>query len=170
LLHGRNKFLRFIQNRVGHPDVAEDILQSAYARAFSTQAPLRSEESSIAWFYRILRNSIIDYYRHRTVENRLFNPLTPEAETAPTARDRTPTCPCIHGALDDLRPAYKEILNAVDLADDSKGALVNFASKAEITVGNAAVRAHRARHALKEQLIKTCGACAQTGCIDCTCA
>jgi len=167
LLDERIKFLRFIQRRVGRPDLAEDILQTAYARAFSERAPLISEESSIAWFYRILRNAIIDYYRHRTVEARHFDSVT--AETKPAVMIASAVCACISNALDKINPAYKEILNAVDLAEDNRGTLGGFASKVGITVGNAAVRAHRARHALKERLIETCGTCAQAGCLDCDC-
>jgi RNA polymerase sigma factor (sigma-70 family) len=170
LLNDRARFLRFVERRVRNLNVAEDILQTAYIRALSPQAALRSEESAIAWFYRILRNAIIDYYRHRTVEERILDPLSAETETSVETHEPAPgVCSCIHGALDKMRPAYREILSTVDLADDVKGALSDFAAKAGITAGNAAVRAHRARRALKEQLLQTCGACAQAACLDCTC-
>jgi RNA polymerase sigma-70 factor (ECF subfamily) len=169
LLDERAKFLRFIERRISNPSVAEDLLQNAYLRAFSSQTALHSEESAVAWFYRILRNAIIDY-RHRAVEERVLDPWNDDAETATVAPGRaTNVCSCIHGALDRIQPAYREVLREVDLTGDARGSLNNFADKAGITTGNAAVRAHRARRALKQQLLHTCGACTQTGCLDCTC-
>jgi RNA polymerase sigma-70 factor (ECF subfamily) len=170
LLHERAKFLRFIERRISNPGVAEDLLQNAYMRAFSSQPALRSEESAVAWFYRILRNTVIDYYRQRAIEERVLDRWNEEAETATVAPGRaTKVCSCIHGALDRIQPAYREVLREVDLTGDARGALNTFANKAGITAGNAAVRAHRARRALKQQLLHTCGACTQTGCLDCEC-
>lgn len=170
LVAERSKYLRFIERRVASRDLAEDILQSAYARAFAAHTPLRSEESSVAWFYRTLRNAIIDHYRHRAVEHRLFDPLASEIEGLEPNPDRArAVCTCIHGAIDRLRPAYKEILHDFGLADDTKVTLNDFAARAGITANNATVRVHRARRALKEELLQTCGDCAQHACLDCTC-
>src|ERR1700754_2173270 len=83
LLDERARFLRFIERRISNPSVAEDLLQSAYMRAFSSQSALHSDESAIAWFYRILRNAIVDYYRYRVVEERVFDSLSEGAEGAP---------------------------------------------------------------------------------------
>jgi RNA polymerase sigma-70 factor (ECF subfamily) len=63
LLESRLQFLKFIQNRVGTREAAEDILQSAFVKGLEKGAAVRDEESAIAWFYRILRKAIIDYYR-----------------------------------------------------------------------------------------------------------
>jgi len=61
--HGR--FLQFLRNRVGDAAAAEDILQAAYLRAIERGAQLRKSESSVAWFYRILRNAVADHYCNR---------------------------------------------------------------------------------------------------------
>jgi RNA polymerase sigma factor (sigma-70 family) len=164
----RSKFLRFVQRRVESPAAAEDIIQSAYIRAIEQIPGLRSEESAVAWFYRILRNAVIDHYRHRLAEDRALerwaNDLT---EAAPDPQTEEIVCGCIDEVLPTLRPAYSEILRGVDLAGNS---LEAFAAKAGITTGNAAVRVHRARQALKKQLILICGTCSKHGCINCTCA
>jgi DNA-directed RNA polymerase specialized sigma24 family protein len=36
-------------------------LQSAFARGIEKGGALRAEEGIVAWFYRLLRNAIIDY-------------------------------------------------------------------------------------------------------------
>lgn len=168
LLDLRSQFLAFLRRRVDNSALAEDILQTAYVRALESTHRLRADESVVAWFYRILRNAIIDNYRRRTTENgalerwavELENAKAPEPELYATA------CLCIEGALNTLRPAYADLLRKVDLAE---GGLAAYADTHNISPANAAVRAHRARAALRRQLEKCCGVCATHACIDCTC-
>ena len=170
LIDQRRRFLQFVERRVGDRTIAEDILQAAYARALTQQAALRADGSASAWFYRILRNAIIDHYRHGAVEARILEPWTSEVDPPAPTEDSSQSdiCHCIGHALDGVRPAYSEILREVDLAEEAPG-LEAFAKKSGISSGNAAVRAHRARRALKKQLLRSCGACAEAGCLDCTC-
>jgi RNA polymerase sigma-70 factor (ECF subfamily) len=165
----RNQFLYFVERRVDSRATAEDILQSAYIRAIEHAPALRSEESAAAWFYRILRNAVIDHYRHRTVEDRALEHWAQDlaTEAAPDLQTEAIVCGCIDEVIPNLKPSYSEILRTVDLAGQS---LEAFASNAGITTGNATVRIHRARQALKKQLIKVCSLCAKLACVDCTCA
>jgi RNA polymerase sigma factor (sigma-70 family) len=169
LLDQRRQFLQFVERRVGTRAIAEDIIQAAYIRAMEQAATLRNDESAVAWFYRILRNAVIDHYRHRAAEDRALEQSA--KDLAIEAQFDEPTqqivCQCINSVLDKLKPAYSEIIREVDLTENT---LESFAKKSGITPGNAAVRAHRARQALKKQLILTCRTCAKHGCIDCTCA
>jgi RNA polymerase sigma-70 factor (ECF subfamily) len=173
LIEQREHFLRFVMRRVRDRAVSEDILQAAYARVIAQSDSLRREDSATAWFYRILRNAIIDFHRHRAVEGRIIEPLDPGFDAPAQADASEPNlCPCLGGAIDDLRPAYAEILREVDLAEDTTGSrssLDTFANRSGITPGNAAVRSHRARKALEQKLHHTCGSCAGAGCLDCTC-
>ena len=167
VLH-RKEFLRFVERRVDSPATAEDILQSAYARAVEHASTLRKEESAAAWFYRVLRNAVIDYYRHRSVEDRALEHWARDlGEFVNDPRTEQVVCECIEQILPTLKPSYNEILREVDLADHT---LETFAKKAGITTGNAAVRIHRARQALKKQLLLVCSLCARHGCINCNCA
>lgn len=168
LLDLRRRFLGFVERRVNDRAAAEDILQSAYVRALDTHGQLRDDESAVAWFYRILRNAIIDHYRRRTTEEagleRWAREL--ETETEPDMALFETTCQCIAGALDTLTPSYASFLREVDLEEAS---LATYAKAHGITAGNAAVRAHRARAALRKELIRCCGSCADHGCLDCSC-
>ena len=48
-------------------------------------------------------------------------------------------------------------------------AVKDYAAEAGITSNNAAVRVFRAREALRKQVARSCGTCADHGCLDCTC-
>jgi len=173
LLDLRRQFLGFVQRRVNGREAAEDILQTAYLRALDAGSQLRENESAVAWFYRILRNAIIDHYRRRTTEEaglerwaRKLQDETEHSTALPDVALLETTCQCIASALETLTPAYASLLREVDLGDVSVAA---YACKHGITAGNAAVRAHRARAALRKELIRCCGACADHGCLECSC-
>jgi RNA polymerase sigma-70 factor (ECF subfamily) len=175
LLDRRSAFLSFVQRRVGDRSLAEDILQSAYVRALENSGGLRQQESAVAWFYSILRNAVIDHFRSRASENSALERWAIELEhDAPQAsQSSTPdafahdlVCGCIEHLLPTLRPAYAEVLREVDLDEQP---LSSFAARHKLTAGNAAVRAHRARAALRRELARVCGACSLHACLNCTC-
>jgi DNA-directed RNA polymerase specialized sigma24 family protein len=66
--HGR--FLAFLARRVKRRDVAEEILQDAFVRGIARGGALRDDESAIAWFYRLLRNAIVDHARGQSARRR----------------------------------------------------------------------------------------------------
>lgn len=167
LLELRRQFLRFLERRVHDPTLAEDILQGAYVRALGASGELRQDESAVAWFYRILRNAIIDHYRRRATESAALDRWAQELEReAVEPQLQETTCLCIQKALETLAPSYATLLREVDLAE---GSLSSFAAAHGIQPGNAAVRAHRARTALRKALLQCCGVCATHGCLECSC-
>lgn len=168
LLEYRRQFLCFVQRRVGDAALAEDILQSAYMRALQHDGDVREAESMVAWFYRVLRNALIDHYRRRTTESEALAVWAREMEDAvvPPPEIRDEVCRCLTAAMDGLPANYAELLREVDLKEEPLSA---FAQQHNITASNAAVRAHRARTALRRELIRTCGACAEHACETCTC-
>jgi RNA polymerase sigma factor (sigma-70 family) len=168
LIPQRRRFLHFVQRRVDSLVTAEDIIQSAYLRAVEQAPTLRNEESAVAWFYRILRNAVIDHYRHQAAEDRALERWVQDLanEAAPDPETEQLVCECIGQVLPIMKPSYSDILREVDLAELS---LEDFAAKTGITTGNAAVRIHRARQALRKQLALVCGICAKHACVNCTC-
>ena len=168
LIEQRNRFLSFVQRRVRDRNIAEDILQMAYLKAVSNAETLKAGQSADAWFFRILRNAVIDHYRHQAVETRTFEPWEPGTEPPPATPDLTPAnlCPCVAGAIREVPASYREILREVDLAEVP---LDHYAERTGITRGNAAVRSHRAHRSLRKKLMAHCGSCAEAGCLDCTC-
>ena len=168
LVDSHRQFLAFLQARVESRAVAEDILQSAFVKGLERGAELRDDESAVAWFYRILRNAVIDHYRHRGSTERALEGWGKEfiAHATPEAALKDEICQCVSGLLDTLKPEYRDALLIVDV---DEGSLNDLAAQAGITPGNAAVRVHRAREALRKQVRTVCGSCAEHGCLDCRC-
>jgi len=168
LLAQRRQFLAFVQRRVSDSGLAEDILQTAYLRAFEQRDDFQPNESAAAWFYRLLRNAVIDSYRRRTAKDRALEAWTRELESTaqPSVELQDEVCACLHGVLDGLKPEYAEVLRAVDLGEQR---VQEFAEQHGLSASNAGVRAHRARAALRKELLRTCATCAEHGCLDCTC-
>jgi RNA polymerase sigma factor (sigma-70 family) len=167
LVAGHRQFLAFLERRVESRAVAEDILQSAFARGLESGADVQ-DEKVVAWFYRVLRNSVIDHYRRRSSSARAMEAWGRDFATSqqPEAELQQEICQCISGLLATLKPEHRDALRIVDLEE---GNLSELAQQSGITAENAAVRVHRARKALRRQVERACGTCAEHGCLDCHC-
>ncbi len=171
LLDNRAKFVGFVQKHVSSASDAEDIVQSAFVRSFEKADSIDDEESVVAWFYRVLRNAIIDHYRRRSTRDRGTEEFTREMQDLeqrlafdPSARNEI--CQCVWPVMDSLKPEYRDALKFVDIEERP---LRELAEASGITENNAAVRVHRARQALRKQVQLACGTCATHGCVDCRC-
>lgn len=57
------KLYRFIYFRVGHKEVAEDVLSDTFVKAWQKLTQINSPAALSGWLYQIAKNNIIDYYR-----------------------------------------------------------------------------------------------------------
>ncbi len=166
LLASRDKFLSFLSARLRDKVAAEDVLQSAYVKALEHGSSITDDQSTVAWFYRILRNALVDHYRRTAVRDKgdakyaAETPLTYEPELEQTV------CACIGDVIRDLKDEYRAAIEAVDLGGES---VEDFAKAIDITANNASVRLHRARKSVAKELTAVCGSCAEHKCLDCTC-
>ena len=166
----RARYLAFARARLASEADAEDVLQRAFLRAVDRAGTLEDGGRAEAWFYRILRHAVIDFQRSRASERARFtgdgaavdeaaNPVVPES-----------ACACGRALLGRLPPGYAEILERVDAHSEP---IDEVAASLGITAGNAYVRLHRARRALRERVEHRCGvtnarealACACEGCV-----
>ena len=167
LVKGHREFLAFLERRVESRAVAEDILQAAFTRGLERGGDVQ-DEKVVAWFYRVLRNAVIDHYRQRSTTARAMEAWGREFPDVqePEAELRQEICRCVSGLLETLKPEYREALRIVDLEE---GKLKDLAQQSGITAENAAVRVHRARAALRRRIEQACGTCSVHGCLDCSC-
>lgn len=170
LLASHRRFLDFLTARVGRREDAEDILQSAFVRGVQKAAEIRDDESAVAWFYRLLRNALTDYYRHKAAGTRALESYGREVSEAAEGMEADlegVICACVHDLIPTLKPEYGELIRRVDLGGANVASL---AGELGLTDVNARVRLHRARAALRKELERSCRTCATHGCLDCTCS
>src|SRR3989344_2331792 len=60
-----DKIYRFVYFRVGHKEIAEDLTEEVFIKAFENLHTLNQSSSFEAWLYQIARNKVIDYYRSK---------------------------------------------------------------------------------------------------------
>lgn len=168
LVGNHRQFLAFLEKRVGSRATAEDILQDAFVRGVDKLDTLRSEESAVAWFYRLLRNAVIDHKRRMGAADRKLAAFGHEVETnlEPDVEMKGAICRCVSELAATLKGEYAEALQTVEV---DGVAVKDYAERAQITKSNAGVRIFRAREALRKQVMRSCGTCADHGCLDCTC-
>jgi RNA polymerase sigma factor (sigma-70 family) len=169
LVDNHARFLAFLERRVGSRDVAEDILQEAFVRSLDRVESIRNTDSALAWFYRVLRNALTDHFRRQETRDRALTQASLEAgeEAAPPDDElEALVCGCVIALVDTLKPEYAAAVRRVDLDGMS---VRGYAEESGISPGNAGVRLHRAREALRRQLARVCGPCVDHGCLDCRC-
>lgn len=166
LLEHRRRFVAFVRKRVRNRDDADEILQAAFAKALERAPTIRDDERLVAWFYRVLRNAVVDHWRSRAAHDRAAATLAHETEPAITPDDAAEMCRCFEALLPALPADYARILKRVDLEETRP---VDVAAEEGITPNLAMVRLHRARKALRQRLQESCRTCATHGCLDCTC-
>lgn len=167
LVDNHQRFLAFLERRVGNRATAEDILQDGFVRALERADTLESEESATAWFYRLLRNALVDYYRRRGAEDRALAVAANELQSDGSDVELHETiCACVRDLVGTLKPEYGIAIRRVELEGEK---VADFARERGITATNASVRLHRAREALRQRLIESCGTCVTHGCRDCEC-
>jgi RNA polymerase sigma-70 factor (ECF subfamily) len=170
LVANHDRFLAFLERRVRRRDLAEEILQDAFVRGIARGGSLRADESAIAWFYRLLRNAMVDRLRAESAEARGREALEREVATGAGGgldQELVDTiCACVRSLVATLPSGYAAAIRHVDLEGRS---LQAFAAAAGITAGNAAVRLYRARQALRRRAEQSCGPCATHGCYQCEC-
>ena len=172
LLDHESAFRGFLRRRISDEALAEDLLQQSFVRAGEHQHSLRNDDSVVAWFYRVLRNTVIDYSRSHGAESRrdkaFLQELTQleEDKEPPLDEMKAAVCQCLYGIIPELRSNYSELLRRIDLEGESPTRVAN---DLNITLNNLTVRLHRARQALREGLEQSCGVCSQHGCLNCSC-
>jgi RNA polymerase sigma factor (sigma-70 family) len=169
LVDNHRAFLAFLQKRTGDRAVAEDVLQEAFTKVMTTASELRDEEAATAWFYRMLRNALVDHYRRAAARSKTHESAAREIEEAvePDAETRNAVCQCVARLAGTLKPELEKAIQRVDI---DGAAIATFAEEAGITPNNARVRLFRARAALRDRVQMSCGTCAEHGCMNCSCS
>jgi RNA polymerase sigma-70 factor (ECF subfamily) len=116
----------------------------------------------------VLRNAVIDHHRRRAVASRGLDAFAAELDAAGDASEELEpvTCRCVALLAETLKPEYADALRRIEI---DGVAVKDYAAERAISASNAGVRIFRAREALRRQVARSCGTCAEHGCLDCTC-
>jgi RNA polymerase sigma-70 factor (ECF subfamily) len=151
-------FLAYVQRRVGDRAQAEEILQAAFVRSLDKLDTVR--DTAVGWFYGAAQRDASTAAPRR---------LEAYAQAQPEAVDEElhrVVCACVGDLAATLKPEYATALRRIEI---DGVAVKDYAAEAGITTSNAGVRVFRAREALRAQVARACGTCADHGCLDCTC-
>lgn len=132
------------------PDLADDLVQEALAKALKNSDKIRDHAALDAWLFRILSNCWHDHFRRQRdmveiEENDHVHELTPERLHATQEIVHS-----VRNAIGELPMGQRQVVTLVDLEGFS------YAEVAEILgipAGTVMSRLCRARRALKERLL-----------------
>lgn len=165
LVASHRDFLAYVERRVHDRALAEEIVQDALVRNLDKLGEIR--DSAVGWFYRVLHNAIVDHARRRAAADRRLAAVAAELEAGAEEPElRATVCRCVSRLASTLKPEYADALAQIDVGGT---AVKDYAAQSGITATNAGVRVFRAREALRKQVVRACGTCAEHGCVDCTC-
>jgi RNA polymerase sigma factor (sigma-70 family) len=159
-------FVAFARKRLADRDLAEDVVQDSLIKALSADRHPDTDEETTAWFYRILRRSIIDLYRKQGARARALERFEKELPHTPDEEAEHELCKCFRRLLQLVPEHYRDLLEEIDLTGKNPDEV---AAAMGVTRNNLTVKLHRARKHLRKALSQNCRACSAHGCLDCTC-
>jgi RNA polymerase sigma factor (sigma-70 family) len=160
----------FINRMVGHEELAEDLTQETFVKAFRALDRDGPKEKPSAWFLKIANNTAVDYVRRKRpdstrspltvtpgeIERRALHVMKTPPDTPPptptTGTDLRESVAAITRALRKLRPEYREcfVLHYVEeLSYDE------IADTLDLPLGTVKSRLNRAREELRGILEET---------------
>lgn len=168
LMQGWDRWVGLAGRNLNARADAEDAVQQALVRASEQLHTLDDPEKLEGWFATIVRRQAIDQLRRQTrdAQKRRRLAIEPAPAPYPAPDDLQPTCACGIDALEDLSPSYAEILTRVILNEEP---VQEAADALGISDTNASVRLHRARKALRMELLDRCGTTSTRECLSCDC-
>jgi RNA polymerase sigma-70 factor (ECF subfamily) len=157
----RGELLESVRRRAKAGVDAEEVLQRALERALARSDQVRDPARAAAWVGRVVRNVLLDELRKK---RDVVLPVD-ELEPVPVEEDSA-DCWCALVQAEQLKPEYALILRRV-IVDGM--AVTDVAAELGVTPGNAMVRLHRARKALRDRLKEHCGTTSVRSCSECGC-
>lgn len=154
----RGRLLASLARLVGATD-AEDLANETLLRALAAVDTFRGEAALGTWLHRIGVNLAYDLLRSRSrnpllaAEQGVDVPETVDETANGEQLEQRQMSRCVQDLLARLPPLQRQVLAQADMLDQS---VHEIARAAGITTGNAKIRLHRARRAIKAVLESHC--------------
>lgn len=142
------KIFKFIYFRVSHKEVAEDLTEEVFIKAWQKIGHVK-EESFAGWLYQIAKNRVIDYYRQKKITidlDEISNILETDDDLSGDANALIEHQIFI-GLLKQLTPEQQIIIKLKFIEDLDNDEIAELISKSE---GSIRVIQHRAIQKLQE--------------------
>jgi RNA polymerase sigma-70 factor (ECF subfamily) len=149
-----NRLFNFVRSMVRNDELAEDITQESFVKAYFNLSKLNNPESFKSWLFRIANNNTLDWLRKKRFqmvdvdehirESYIDDRTSPEDSAIEDDRVRH-----IHAALNKLKPEQKAILVMCDLQGLSYHEIAEIL---KVPFGTVQSRIFYARKKLKEHL------------------
>ncbi|MCA1773725.1 MAG: RNA polymerase sigma factor [Halomonas sp.] len=143
----------FLIKHCSDQDMADDVLQHAYAQALLNRSTFCQLASPKAWLFKVVKHQLIDRQRR---DGRLVFGEVPE----PPASENTNTAPvdslasCIARALPHCNAEDQDILRHCDIEGVRQA---DYARQNGLSLPATKARLRRARQRLRKRLIAQCG-------------
>ena len=157
----RSSTFHIINRMVKDDEVALDLVQETFMKAFASLGSYRSEYRFSTWLYRIAANASIDYLRKRRINALSLDQPTatedgsmefevPDYSYHPGLDlERKEQSVSIDEAIDSLPPTYREVIILRHKDDKSYEEIADLLN---VPVGTVKARIFRARELLKKKL------------------
>ena len=149
------EIVRYLAHRTGDPDIAEDLAQQVFLKAW--QAILRYESRGVpfkAWLYRMAHNQMVDHFRSRRPTTDLEGIDPPEEAEAEALVLTAETNAVLQAALEQLSEDHRQVLVLRFLMEKSAREISEIMGRKEVTVRGLQMRALQA---LRRQIDETGG-------------
>ncbi len=143
---------------VGDRSVAEELTQEIFVKAYSNLTSFRFEASYSTWLTRISLNHISNYFESRSfIQQKQTVSFDPVSHDRPidNPSSNPPILQAFRSALEDLKPAYRDVLVLCVLEDKS---YEETAAILDIPIGTVRSRLNRAREQVRQLLELSLGA------------
>ena len=148
----REKLLKFVNIRIGNPEIAEDIIQDVFLKIYIKFDSLQSKEKIQSWLYQITRNTITDYYRGNKHTIEFSEELSLPAEDA-GVKVLQELSECLVPMINKLPALYKDAI----ILSEIKGMTHKDISSAQgISLSGSKSRVQRGRSRLRKMLTDCC--------------
>jgi len=160
------RLLRFIQSRVSSREIADDLVQDVFLKAYEHLDQVQLPEKTESWLFQIARHRIADHYRMRKMALPLDDftdqlAVIDHASNAPMdlfhkvidAPQKDQLSSCIRRSVKNLPQPYQQALQITGVEGKTQQ---QFASATSLSLSAAKSRVQRGRKLLKNILQQCC--------------
>jgi len=147
----RKPLLYFITSKVRDKNIAEDLLQEVFIKAYNNFSSLKEKDKVQSWLYKIATNIVIDYVRKKQVPNIENTQMHLEEELQESILNEL-SC-CLKTCINTLPNTQKNVLEAVYFNEMT---LVEYSNTNNLNLSTVKSHAKRAKHKIKDIFNKFC--------------